>query len=233
MSYSTKTIKKDATGKNPVPQYFNTDADDYEPLEGSDGAPLFQAEDGKIATIGAKADVAVSDGSSSASVVALLKGIQTLVGAKTDAASTGDGSLIAVVKQLRTILNDVWDGANDSLKMQLTGSLPTVTTATIANGASLSAAADLGQKTLVGIEMPAGWTAANLTFQVSDDNVTYNDIYDNAGIELTMIAAASRYIIATPANWIGVRYVKVRSGTAGSPVNQGAARDIKLISKAV
>ena len=42
-------------------------------------------------------------------------------------------------------------------------------TATIGTGASLSQQIDLGAMTLVGIVMPASWTAAGLTFQVSAD----------------------------------------------------------------
>jgi hypothetical protein len=30
-------------------------------------------------------------------------------------------------------------------------------------------------------------------------------------------------------DWIGVRYMKVRSGTSGTPVNQGGARTITLV----
>lgn len=119
------------------------------------------------------------------------------------------------------------------MQVTLTDSNVTEQTATIANGGSLSGAVDLAGKTLLGIVMPAAWTAANLTFQVSSDGVTYNDLYDNVGAEKTVIAAASRFIIAIPADWVGVRYVKVRSGTAAATVAQGAQRDIKLITKAV
>lgn len=119
------------------------------------------------------------------------------------------------------------------MQVTYTGSTAIEEIATIANAAFLSGAVDLDDKTLVGIVMPAAWTAANLTFQVSSDGVTYNDLYDNVGIEKNIIAAASRFIIAVPADWVGVRYVKVRSGTAAATVAQAAQRDIKLITKAV
>lgn len=110
---------------------------------------------------------------------------------------------------------------------------PSTQTATISNGASLSGAIDLAGKTLLGIHMPSAWTTANLTFSVSEDGVTYDDLYDNVGTEKTIIAAASRYIFTTPADLVGIRFVKVRSGTASVPVNQGAARAITLVTKAV
>lgn len=117
--------------------------------------------------------------------------------------------------------------------VRLAGSRPTQVPITIANGASLAAAVDLDGKTLVGIHMPAAWTAANLTFQVSEDGVTYDDFYDSSGTEKTVIAAQARYIEIPPAAWVGIRFVKVRSGTAAVTVAQGAARTLQLVTKPV
>lgn len=102
--------------------------------------------------------------------------------------------------------------------------------ASIANAASLSSAIDLGNAKLVGIQMPAAWTAASLTFQGSWDGVTYADIYDNA-TERTYTVAASRFLALNVGDWVGIRYIKVRSGTSGTPVNQGAARSITLLAQ--
>ena len=100
----------------------------------------------------------------------------------------------------------------------------------IANGAAISAAIDLGGCTLVGIHMPAAWTTANLTFSASEDSVAaYDSIYDASGTEKTVTAAASRFIHLTASDWIGFKNIKIRSGNAGSPVNQGAARTIVLL----
>lgn len=102
--------------------------------------------------------------------------------------------------------------------------------ATIANGASLSAAVHLHANRLFAIQMPASWTAANLTFQGSFDGTTYADLYDDTGTEVTVTAAASRFILlSTPAMFFGLQRIKVRSGTTGSPVNQGGAREVELI----
>lgn len=100
--------------------------------------------------------------------------------------------------------------------------------ATISNGASLSAAIDLQGRHLIGIVMPADWTAANLTFQVAQTaDGTFADVYDSAGNELVAVAAASRFICDIP-ELQGVRFLKIRSGTTGTPVNQGAARTLSL-----
>lgn len=101
----------------------------------------------------------------------------------------------------------------------------------IPNGASISAAFDLGQSDLLfAIQMPASWTTADLTLQGSWDGSTFANIYDEYGLEVTLQAAASRFIILEPARVIGLRRGKIRSGTSGSAVNQGADRILQLIT---
>lgn len=104
---------------------------------------------------------------------------------------------------------------------------------TIANGASLSSAIDLQGTSVVAIQMPSAWTAANLTFQGSNDDSTFDNLYDSSGTEVQVTAAASRYIAITPTNFQGVRYLKIRSGTSGSAVNQAADRVLVLVSKPI
>lgn len=108
-----------------------------------------------------------------------------------------------------------------------------VETATIANGASLSGAVDLTGCVPVGIIMPGDWTAADLTFQGADplDDTTYYNVYDRYGVEVTVDAAEDRHITLDPAEWVSLRRLKVRSGTSGSAVNQGAERVIKIVCR--
>lgn len=101
--------------------------------------------------------------------------------------------------------------------------------AVIANGASLSGAFNLMGRIPAGIYMPAAWTAAGLSFQVSYDDVTYYNLRSLAGAaEYTAAAAADEYVPLDFTLFYGVRFVKVRSGTLGTPVNQGAARTLVL-----
>lgn len=96
---------------------------------------------------------------------------------------------------------------------------------------SLSNPVDLRENRLVGFIMPAAWTAANLTFVGAvDEDDTYHPIYDAAGNELVVTAAASRVIVDIPELAV-CRFLKVRSGTSGTPVNQQADRTIKLLVK--
>lgn len=105
-----------------------------------------------------------------------------------------------------------------------------VKTSTIANGASQSNVVDLEGGALVGINMPAAWTAANLTFLSSEyKDGTFDPVYDTAGTEVTVTAAASRNINISPDGFRGMRYMKIRSGTSGTPVNQGAERIIVVL----
>lgn len=106
-------------------------------------------------------------------------------------------------------------------------------TATIASGSALSSAIDLKGRVLVGVEMPEAWTAANITMQASDDNSSFYDFYERDGTEYTITASASRYIAIQPFETANISYIKLRSGTTGTPVNQGADRTISLITRSI
>jgi hypothetical protein len=95
---------------------------------------------------------------------------------------------------------------------------------TIANNASLSGAFYVGHGRLVSIIMPATWTAAVLTFQGSDDGVTFYDIYDSNGTEVSATVAAAHMV--TIDEFMGAPWMKLRSGTGASAVAQGGARTL-------
>ncbi len=109
------------------------------------------------------------------------------------------------------------------------GLIRSVKSVTIASGASLSGAVACEGLRLAAVVMPAAWTAANLTFQGSVDGTRFVNVHDDAGVEVTVTAAADRYIPVNPADWEGVQRLKVRSGTSGTPVNQAAGRIIQLV----
>ena len=108
-----------------------------------------------------------------------------------------------------------------------------VVKATIAINTALSPGVDLGGLHLCGIRMPAGWDAAAITLQVSNDGQTWRDLYDVNG-EVSIPVAASRHIALELARFVGIGgMVRVRSGTGSVPVNQTAARDIELVTRAL
>ena len=113
---------------------------------------------------------------------------------------------------------------------------------TIASGASLSNSINLNKMDgvkkvglrLFGIVIPSAWTAANLTFQTSYDGVTYQNLYDKDGSEETVtVTDTDTSIWLNPATFAAVPFLKIRSGTSGTPVNQAAARDILLVLRSV
>jgi hypothetical protein len=107
-------------------------------------------------------------------------------------------------------------------------------TATIANGQSLSGALNLGGLRLFGIVMPAAWTAAGLTFRMSPDGgASWSDLYDDAGVEFIVSAAASRFIMLDPAGFSALPWLQARSGTSVAPVAQGADRSLTLMLRSI
>ncbi len=100
-------------------------------------------------------------------------------------------------------------------------------TATIANGAALSDAVEIGSSKPVLLDVP-GWTAAVITFQVSHDGVTFRDLYDEDAAEVNCSTFSTARVLQLPAQLEGAAFLKIRSGTTGTPVNQGAARTLKL-----
>lgn len=115
-----------------------------------------------------------------------------------------------------------------------TAGITTTITVTISSGTALSAEIDLGSYQLAAIQMPTAWDAANISFQATTaSGGTYQDLYNDGGNEVVVVAAASRCIAVNAAamSLAPLRYIKIRSGTTGTPVNQTATRTIILILK--
>jgi len=107
-------------------------------------------------------------------------------------------------------------------------------TATIANGASLSGEVDLGGAAILGIHMPAAWTAAVLTFQAAPaSGGTFADVYDDLGNEVTLTVDTSRAVgVDLKSGALApYRFIKIRSGTSAAAVAQGAERALTLSLK--
>ena len=109
-------------------------------------------------------------------------------------------------------------------------SAPTVTasTATIANGASLSdAVAVAAGKVVYGVIIPAAWTAAQISYDVSADGVTYTSLRDPAGNEHVNAVTVSTFIPFPTV--VGITHIKIRSGISGTVVAQGAQRLLTVL----
>lgn len=107
-------------------------------------------------------------------------------------------------------------------------------TATIASGESVTAAIDLGNTSLVGFVAPAAWTTAALNIGVSVDGTNWAtaalDSFGSAVSSWSSVTAGAAYSV-DPAAMLPWRYIRFRSGTQASPVNQSAARTFTVITR--
>jgi len=106
---------------------------------------------------------------------------------------------------------------------------------TFAASASLSSEINLSGFNLHAIQCPSALTNTTFTFLGCDvKGGTYQSIYDDAGTEVSVTVGTSRCVSLTnvalalaPYQWI-----KVRGGTAATPVVEAAARTLGMLSKA-
>lgn len=104
-----------------------------------------------------------------------------------------------------------------------------VSTGSIANGQTVSAAIQVKGYSLVGIQLPAAFTGTALTFQVSLDGTTYQLLKSTtSGSSLSYTVAQGTYVAIDPTPFYGARYIKIVSGTA-----EGAARTLALALKGI
>ncbi len=97
---------------------------------------------------------------------------------------------------------------------------------TIANGATTSGSIDLQGRGLVAMIMPAAFTGSTVSFQISPDDVTYYDLYNTNNTQLSCTVTQGRAYLFVPGDFVGVRYLKVKSGST-----EGGARVITLLSR--
>lgn len=120
-----------------------------------------------------------------------------------------------------------------------------VLSAVIPPNEALSNTVDLGTHSLVALEMPEGWAGTSITFQSKAraqedvDGPAYapedlDNVFDSGGNEITWTVAAGRVVVPTAAHESAmrpIRYLRIRSGTSGTPVNQNPQRIIRLLTK--
>lgn len=112
----------------------------------------------------------------------------------------------------------------------------TVIPVTIASGASQSGEFQTNGMRIVGIQMPAAWTAAGITFlalvraPTGAGSEVFGLVQDDAGVEIAITTpAADEYVAINGQKLVGLGRVKLRSGTAGVPVNQAAERALFVV----
>lgn len=106
---------------------------------------------------------------------------------------------------------------------------PNILEAVIPTGQTTSNAVDLKGNTLLGIVTPPALTGSALTFLVSVDGGDYVTLKksEDGSSAYSVNVAANLYIPVVPSTWIGIRYVKVVSG---STETRAGDTTIKLIA---
>jgi len=110
----------------------------------------------------------------------------------------------------------------------------TVNDAVIAISTSLSGAIEIGAVDAIGLVMPAAMDGTSITFAVCDTlGGTYVPLYDDTGVEVTVTHAASRAVSLSTvlASMFPWKFMKIRTGSVGTPTTQTAARTIKVVTK--
>jgi hypothetical protein len=97
-------------------------------------------------------------------------------------------------------------------------------------GQSLSDGIDCTGGNIIRITMPAAWTNANISFQISSDGNGYNDLVRADGSEVTMVVVpGSAVVLGQFGEYLkAMAFLKVRSGSRTYPVLQEAQRDFAI-----
>lgn len=98
---------------------------------------------------------------------------------------------------------------------------------TIANSGTTSTQIDLKDKTLLGLFMPSAFTGTAITFLASQaSGGTDVTVTDGAGADYSITVAPSKYVPVDPNKFLGVRFLKVKSGST-----ELAARTVGIASR--
>lgn len=109
----------------------------------------------------------------------------------------------------------------------------TTVTVTIPAGANVSGTIDMRQYTMMIIQMPGLWTAADIGFHVSPNGTSgFQPLYDDLGNIVMVDGPAVNRSYQAPPELGGCGYVRLWSQNgAGVNVNQAGARSITITLK--
>jgi len=126
---------------------------------------------------------------------------------------------------------DMGDGTHAEVVAAVGVAPLSTVTGTIANGASLSGAIDLrAVGTPVALQTDAAWDTNAIAFQGSYDGVVYTNLR-NMGVEVSIPGVVASSLEGLDLQqFLGLRYLKVRSGTAAAPQNQVGDTVVTIIA---
>ena len=224
--YNTKNLKTDVSNTKPVPQYYNEDTDDYEPLKGSGGAAYMKQ-------IGAATEAKQDAGNTSVAA------INTATGAQDDAeAASGNGSVISILKAIRTYISSTIktlgaaigtkatliagsDGTNaQAIKTNASGEQLVVLTGSIPSGANTIGKVDVNGRSAVDhlIFNAKAITNTSDNFSTGIDTTPYKrqyfEVYNthNQEVTLVIISGSSLFTSWESGAWSTTTSVNIPAG---------------------
>lgn len=97
---------------------------------------------------------------------------------------------------------------------------------TIGSGQTVSDTVTLNGFGMVGLIMPSTLTSTAMSFNGSQDGTNFSPLYNTSGTLLSITVAASRIILLSPGDFVGINYLQLVAGTA-----EGSTRTIQVISR--
>ena len=89
--------------------------------------------------------------------------------------------------------------------------------ATVADTATVSSSIQLNGAKLIAIHFPSGMSSSTYNVQESADGTTWENIYDNSGVQLTVAVTSSAKVYFLPQDVAHISgYVRLAGGTAQS-----------------
>ncbi len=109
-----------------------------------------------------------------------------------------------------------------------------VVPAAIGAGQSLSEPLNLGGLRLFGIVIPAEWTAASLSFQVSPDaGTSWFELVGDSGENVAVTSKTASCMMVDPKLFAPFQYIRIRSGLASAAVSQISNRTLQLFLRSI
>lgn len=97
----------------------------------------------------------------------------------------------------------------------------TTTSVSIDSNGTVSDSVDLKDNRVIGFVPDTAWTTATITFKTWNPVTSeWVNLIEDDGTEMSFTFNDSSFTAVTPTKFAGVRYLKVRSGTSGTPVAQ-------------
>jgi len=96
-------------------------------------------------------------------------------------------------------------------------------------GQSISNVIDLGTDYIVGLIMPENWIDAVISVQVSPDGDNFYELHEPNGDPVEVKVVPGTIVNLDPHRLLLARYLRIRSGTKDSPVDQTRVCNFRTI----